>query len=329
MFPGFPLSLISTLRCPREGGSIRPGEGYEPGADARFMMSGTLVCGCGARYPVEGGIVKLLDHAALDAESAHEQQLRDGNGEGPSSPDAPIWWNDVDNLLEIIPTRAAVAPRPDQTVLELGCGDGRYSIWLAGACRTLLAVDFSIGWLRKLRHRLGAASNVGLVLADVCGLEMAPGYFDTVFSTLVSNLPTRERREALYDLARHAGKPDGTFVFSVHHYGPKQRLRGEEKSGRYSEGGIYRYEHTLAECNSELAPFFASVRTRPIQVYLPLWKRLGLPLLPASRVAEKIPLLRMLGSLLLCVAQQPRSSLMAGDDRPGPRVRDRATRAYD
>jgi SAM-dependent methyltransferase len=307
------------------------GQGYEAGADGRFVVSGTLVCGCGACYPVEGGIVKLLEQAALDAESRHEQQLRDGNGEGTSSPEAPVWWNDVDNLIEIIPTREAVAPRPDQIVLELGCGDGRYSIWLAGACGALLAVDFSIGWLRKLRHRLGAASNVGLVLADVCALEVAPGSFDTVFSTLVSNLPTRRGRNALYDLARRAAKPGGTFVFSVHHYGPKQRLRGEERSGRYSEGGIYRYAHTLAECNAELAPFFGSVRTRPIQVYPPFWKRLGLPLRPASRVAEKIPLLRMLGALLLCVARQPRSSVNptvvsarpaqrrdAGGERPVP-----------
>jgi SAM-dependent methyltransferase len=140
---------------------MRPAEGYEPGADGRFVMSGTLVCGCGARYPVEGGIVKLLEQAALDAESTHEQQLRDGNGEGTSSPEAPVWWDDVDNLIEIIPTRQAVAPRPDQTVLELGCGDGRYSIWLAGACGALLAVDFSIGWLRKLRHRLGFQRRTG------------------------------------------------------------------------------------------------------------------------------------------------------------------------
>ena len=297
------------LRCPQDCGSLRLADGCEQGADGRFVMSGTLVCGCGARYPVEGGIVKLLDQAALDADSRHEQQLRDGNGEEASSAEAPVWWNDVDNLIEIIPTRKAVAPRPEQIVLELGCGDGRYSLWLAGSCGALLAVDFSIGWLRKLRHRLGAASNVGLVLADVCALEVAPGSFDTVFSTLVSNLPTRRGRNALYDLARRAAKPGGTFVFSVHHYGPKQRLRGEERSGRYSEGGICRYAHTLAECNAELAPFFGSVRTRPIQVYLPFWKRLGLPLLPASRVAEKIPLLRMLGALLLCVARQPRSSM--------------------
>ena len=120
------------------------------------------------------------------------------------------------------------------------------------------------------------------MLGDVTTMKVCAGHFDRVFSTLVSNLPSREHRNAMYRLASCALKPDGRLVFSTHHHGYRQRLRGETKSGRYKQGGIYRYKFTVSECKAELWPYFNVVNARPIQIYFPFARRLRLPLVAQS-----------------------------------------------
>lgn len=137
-------------------------------------------------------------------------------------------------------------------------------------------------------------------------VRVAPREFDVVLSTLTSNLPTRQHRNKLYHLAAIAIRPNGRFVFCSHLQGIRQRLAGEKKSAPYMEGGIYRYNFGLRENASEVAPFFEQVHVRPIQIFLPLARTLRLlPVVRLSRTAERIPGLRMFGSLLVGVADSP------------------------
>jgi len=209
------------------------------------------------------------------------------------------------DLMEKLPTLAAVEPLRGKVVLELGCGTGRYTEDLAQASKAVLAVDFSAESLRVLAAKLGAVDNVGLVQADVTRLALAGGAFDRAVSTLVSNLPTRAHREAMYRLVAEALHDEGSFLFSTHHYGLRERLRRVPQDGRYTPGGIYRRLFTRAEIGDELVPYFAARRSRPIQIALPLTTRLGLPLIPMSRVLERVPLLNRFGELLLVTARRP------------------------
>lgn len=71
-------------------------------------------------------------------------------------------------------------------------------------------------------------------------------------------------------------------------------------------GGIYRYNFSKADCHNELGPFFQNIDIRPIQIYLPILRRISWPSnYVVSRNLERIPFLRNFYSLLLCVGVNP------------------------
>jgi SAM-dependent methyltransferase len=310
MIQGFPYQLISALRCKQDGAPLQLDQKCQMSEDGAFVRQGTLRCtNCSVSFAIDDGILNMLDADALDQESQHEKQLRNVTASSQQAT-GPAWYENEQNLSEIIPTLEALSVNQDMTILELGCGDGRYTVQLAGLCKWIVALDFSIESLRILAQRCKKPRNVALVLGDISNIKVCNAHFDRVFSTLASNLPTREHRQAMYHLATQALKSDGRFVFSTHHHGLRQRLSGEDKSGRYTQGGIYRYNFTVSECYAEVRPYFKSVTARPIQIHIPFARTLRLPIVAQSRFLERIPLLSYLGNLILCTAERPLRSEM-------------------
>ena len=254
-------------------------------------------------YHIDRGILNLLDPSQMDEESLHEQKRRDADGFTVEKLDTNLAR--ASNEMEMISTLETLAVRPASLVLELGCGEGRYTLPLIADAR-ILAIDFSIELLRILRAKLPAGARAGLVMADISSLKVAASQFDYVLSTLTSNLPSRAHRESLYALASNALCESGRFVFSTHHHGFRQILSGEKKSGRYSPLGIYRYNFKVRECIDEASQFFKLVHARPIQINFPFARSLRLPIVRLSRLLEHVPLLNKFGNLVLCAAEQPR-----------------------
>jgi SAM-dependent methyltransferase len=324
---GFPTELLALVRCPHDDGELdgpfpsgAPGSAGSPG----LLVDAAVRCRvCGRGFRVEGGILRLLDDLwEPDPESAHEAQLRDsivGNGDYVEQFRATRADQQFDQM-EMRPTLAALAPLRDHVVLELGAGTGRYTVPLAKESRAILAVDFSVRSLETLAAKLPdpqrrSGARVGLVQADVTRLCLAPRAFDRILSTLVSNLPSRAHRQAMYRLAAGSLCADGQFVLSAHHYGLRQRLRHEPVDGRYSEGGIYRHLFGASEISNELQPYFGRTSCRPIQIALPFTYRWpGFPLEAVSRLAERSPLVKRLGFLLLATARRPTETSVC--DRP-------------
>jgi SAM-dependent methyltransferase len=299
----FPAALIATLGCPKDGQALTL-QSAVAAVDA--VEEGAAVCArCGSAYQIRGGILRLFSDESLDEESRREVKARDERARD-IDPTADPWWTNLDDEMEIGSTLNALGVEPNELLLELGCGDGRFTVLLPARCRALAALDFSIQSLSALQRRLPAGTRIGLIHADVTAFNVVPGMFDTVFSTLVSNLPTLAHRQALYALAAKALKPNGKFLYSVHHYGLKERIRGEAKSGYYSEGDIYRYLFTERECREELTNYFHLARVRFVKIYLPFARRLRLPLLRTSIILERVPFLSKLGALMICTARRPR-----------------------
>lgn len=302
--PGFPLEMVSLVRCTHDDAELTLDPDHLATPDGA-ILKGRLRCRhCRAHFHIDHGILNLLDSAAMDAESLHEQKSRNANGFTVDELATPLMR--ANNEMEMLPTLEALPVEAHHTILELGCGEGRYTLPLVAKARRILAIDFSIELLTILRSRLPADANVGLVLGDISTVKVAPASFDFALSTLTSNLPTRGHRDSLYALARHALTGAGRFVFSTHHHGFRQILAGQEKSGRYRTGGIYRYNFRLRECLEEPAPYFERVQAHPIQIHLPFARRLKLPIVRLSRMMERVPVLNRFGMLVLCVAEQPR-----------------------
>ena len=302
MISGFPKRCIPALRCTHDGSTLLS-EGPDEGDGV--ITSGNLTCtSCRTKFPIEDGILNMLIGTSLDEESRHEQILRDkdaGSGRLPWSEEY-----EADHVTaEMIPHMLALSLRPGGHILELGCGEGKYTTRMLENCGSLIAVDFSGITLHVLQKKLPASANVGLVMGDTTTLRVAQGYFDRILSTLVSNLPTAEHRRAMYTMCARSMKPDGRFVFGTHYFGLRQKLALEKQAGRYVDGGIFRYLFTIDEVRKELEPHFRKFEIRPIQAYLPFSRRLRLPLRTQSKIFERLPVLKDLGELLLCTAEQP------------------------
>ena len=97
----------------------------------------------------------MLNESELDNESKHEKSLRDIYARTRyNTSSESFWWENRHNYMEIIPTLEALSMDQNMSILELGCGDGRYTTFLANCSKWVLAVDFSIHSLRSLQRNL-------------------------------------------------------------------------------------------------------------------------------------------------------------------------------
>ncbi len=120
--------------------------------------------------------------------------------------------------------RAAVGDARGLRVLDLGCGTGRHSLWLAASGVKVTAVDFSEGMMAEARGKPGAAG-VRFVAHDLhTPLPFADGAFDLVVSGLV--LEHLRELEGFFAEARRVLAPGGRAVISAMH--PAMFLRGAQ-----------------------------------------------------------------------------------------------------
>jgi SAM-dependent methyltransferase len=98
--------------------------------------------------------------------------------------------------------------------LDLGCGNGRHAMWLAGRGWRVTAVDFSTEALRQARERAAAtAIEVDWVEADLATYEPAPQAFDLV---LVAYLHVAGGERPVFAKAAAAVAREGTLLIVGH-----------------------------------------------------------------------------------------------------------------
>jgi malonyl-CoA O-methyltransferase len=135
-----------------------------------------------------------------------------------------VYDHDLNPLvaLEEPVVREALGDVRGLSVLDLGCGTGRHSLWLAAAGARVTAVDFSEGMLAAARKKPGA-SDVRFQVHDL----HQPLPFDAAsFDRVVSGLVLEHLRDLrfVFGEARRVLKPDGRAVVSAMH--PAMFLRG-------------------------------------------------------------------------------------------------------
>ncbi len=130
--------------------------------------------------------------------------------------------NPLQGLEEPV-VRATVGEVNGQRVLDLGCGTGRHSLWLAERGAVVTAVDFSEGMLAEARRKPGADA-ITFIAHDL--RTSLP--FTTEFDLVVSGLVLEHLRDLnhFFAEARRVLKPGGRAVISAMH--PAMFLRGTQ-----------------------------------------------------------------------------------------------------
>lgn len=132
--------------------------------------------------------------------------------------------------LEAVALREVLADVPFQRVLEIGCGTGKNTEWLAERCTHITAVDLSAGMLDVARAKV-TAPHVSFRQADILQpWTFAEGPYDLVTFSLVL-----EHIEHLGPIMRKAAdvlSPDGrVYIGELHPFkqysGSKARFETE------------------------------------------------------------------------------------------------------
>jgi SAM-dependent methyltransferase len=331
---GFPRELLSLLRCIIDAGQLMLAN--ESCGDDTVVNDGLLRCiECHHEYKIESGIVRLMP-SMLSEESEHEIRLKDREYEAMPEvfePSASGWRSEFADRIEIPPHMKALQPLNRQRVLELGCGDGRFTTLMAQQGATVLAVDFSLAALQKASHRLRtgvaptsfkAASphpafdlsrQVGLVQADASYLRVTPRSFQRVLSA--TPLDSRDERMAMFRTVADALTDNGRYIAGVEYDDLRRRLLGMPKVRRYTPNGILIEHLDIPTAQREFAPYFDRMRMRPVRAHVPLTKWMPFALRVAvHRLVTVLPFVKHLGEILLIHAEQPRRLPGEAERRP-------------
>ena len=158
---------------------------------------------------------------------------------------------------------------PGQRILDLGCGIGRLSAWLAGTDRFVVGVDTSMAMLATARSR--PWTNVAFVAYGGAELPFADQSFDRVVSVFVLQhvLTDDQLDRLLAELARVTRS--GGHVATIE----QVRTRGQVRSDYVRHRTLEEYKRAFARSG------FRERRSAPIRA------RLGLSLLVARGVLPR------------------------------------------
>src|SRR5438876_8070805 len=90
---------------------------------------------------------------------------------------ACAWGRDPDR---IVPVFAEMLSPGRQQVLDVGCGEGRNALWLAGAGITVHAVDIDAEALGRADQKWSTAGRIRPECADIRTLPLEPGTYNGV-----------------------------------------------------------------------------------------------------------------------------------------------------
>ncbi|MFT9598137.1 class I SAM-dependent methyltransferase [Mesobacillus sp.] len=138
----------------------------------------------------------------------------------------------VDNLEKNIIFQLSL-PRKGEKALDLGCGTGIYSIWLARMGLNVSGVDISSNMLEIAKEKTIASSlNIDYVQSDIQKLPFDDETFDLIVANIV--LEFVKDPEAVVNEAIRVLKKGGRFVCGFigkeSSWGEKYRIQGEEKT---------------------------------------------------------------------------------------------------
>ena len=128
--------------------------------------------------------------------------------------------NDFHQTLIRPPTKKLLNLQPGQKILDIGCGNGLTSRWLASLGAQVLGIDFAEEMITNARKRIKPdETSVEFQVLDATDekalLELGENSFDAAVSTMA--LMDMAQIDPLMQSLTKLLRPEGCFVFSVCH----------------------------------------------------------------------------------------------------------------
>jgi SAM-dependent methyltransferase/uncharacterized protein YbaR (Trm112 family) len=262
-------SILRSLVCPLCSATPQL-EALE--TEGEEVLEGFFECRCGMQYPVIRGVPRLLPPQLLaNLESVYpefctryRERIRFLTAPGDVSSDSKVksrtqaafgyewtWGADYDaaTFANWLPTGFEAPTLFGNGVgLEVGCGAGRHSAYVASMAKEHVAVDLSQS-VDVAFARTRSLSNCHIIQADVFQLPFRPRTFDYVFCLgVLQHLPDPER--GFYALAEHP-RAGGVLVANVYQASrPVMRLALEmsRKVTTRLPHGVLKYLSVGAAC---------------------------------------------------------------------------------
>jgi SAM-dependent methyltransferase len=197
--------LLDFIECPFCRGQLRLLVEREHGPE---IESGTLTCDeCSRVFPIIRGIPRFLE------EIRDERDLRatyaDSFGHQWTTYD---WLRREDELEFFQITDLSREHLAGKTVLDAGCGGGRFSRFVAEYCGEIVAIDYSIA-VDKARELAAGRANAHFIQCDINRNPLKRASFDLVYSHGVLHHTPNTRRA--FDQLTPLVKDDGLLYVAV------------------------------------------------------------------------------------------------------------------
>jgi 2-polyprenyl-3-methyl-5-hydroxy-6-metoxy-1,4-benzoquinol methylase len=136
------------------------------------------------------------------------------------------WWddkigdgNDFQQVLLEPTTECLLGDIAGQTILDIGCGAGRFARRMAGLGARMVAFDFSERFINRARQRTPAETPIAYHVADATDyhrlLEFGAGHFDQAVATMA--LMDMAEIAPLFQAISVLLKPAGHFIMTIQH----------------------------------------------------------------------------------------------------------------
>ncbi len=161
----------------------------------------------------------------------------------------------------------------NKTALDLGCGEGRYSLFLAQRGCRVHAVDRSAAGIAKLKKMAAAPPlPIDAAVMDIADFEFKPGGYDIIVAATVLDHLDQDLRQRTISNIISALKPSGilyTNVFTVSDpgFGVKMAAAAQKNRENVSDTAecmeYYFAENELKQVFSDLAVLYYYEGTEP------------------------------------------------------------------
>jgi SAM-dependent methyltransferase len=205
--------LVSCLRCPKCAAELWLADPSMEGAE---IESGALDCaGCASRFPIIGGIPRFV-RAESYAESFGFQWNRFRQTQLDSHS-----GRDISRERFLSATGWEPEWLAGKTVLDAGCGAGRFTEIALSLGATVFAVDFSRA-VEACQANFPSHPNLHVIQGNIYSLPFPDGCFDAIYCLGVLQ-HTPDPRRAFLALPRHL-KPGGRLAVDIYQGGWRKAL---------------------------------------------------------------------------------------------------------